>query len=102
MGAALQVRELTADDFGGPELEGCNEVLVETRSDVILDIHSVPRACRILEFDHGLPVARGGGSTVEKCGCVVGRTTRTRRAAIAKTVGKALPTWNGPGIVAKW
>ena len=31
--------ELTAADFGGPELEGCNENLVLTRPDVISDIH---------------------------------------------------------------
>ena len=35
----LQQRELTAEDFGGPALEGCNENLVATRPDVILDIH---------------------------------------------------------------
>ena len=27
-GTNLQLQELTADDFGGPELEGCNEILV--------------------------------------------------------------------------
>jgi 5-methyltetrahydrofolate--homocysteine methyltransferase len=39
MGTMLQQRPLTAADFGGPELEGCNEVLVRTRPDVVLDIH---------------------------------------------------------------
>src|SRR5690349_7932216 len=39
MGTMLQARHLTAADFGGPELEGCNENLVLTRPDVILDIH---------------------------------------------------------------
>src|SRR3954470_358478 len=39
MGTMLQERHLTADDFGGPSLEGCNENLVVTRPDVILDIH---------------------------------------------------------------
>ena len=38
-GTNLQMAELTADDFGGPALEGCNEVLVATRPDVILDLH---------------------------------------------------------------
>ncbi len=38
-GTNLQVRELTADDFGGPALEGCNEVLVDTRPDVVADLH---------------------------------------------------------------
>ncbi len=39
MGTMLQDRELTAADFGGPTLEGCNENLVLTRPDVLLDIH---------------------------------------------------------------
>src|SRR4051812_1125777 len=39
MGTMLQQRHLTADDFGGPALEGCNENLVKTRPDVIVDIH---------------------------------------------------------------
>ena len=39
MGTMLQQRNLTAADFGGPALEGCNENLVQTRPDVVLDIH---------------------------------------------------------------
>ena len=39
MGTMLQDRQLTAADFGGPALEGCNENLVLTRPDVMLDIH---------------------------------------------------------------
>src|ERR1700731_4380953 len=39
MGTMLQQRELTAEDFGGAALEGCNENLVRTRPDVVLDIH---------------------------------------------------------------
>ena len=39
MGTMLQQRSLTAADFGGAALEGCNENLVRTRPDVVLDIH---------------------------------------------------------------
>src|SRR6185437_3851224 len=39
MGTMLQQRHLTAADFGGPALEGCNENLVKTLPDVVLDIH---------------------------------------------------------------
>ena len=39
MGTMLQQRSLTAVDFGGAALEGCNENLVRTRPDVVLDIH---------------------------------------------------------------
>ncbi|HWH31401.1 MAG TPA: homocysteine S-methyltransferase family protein, partial [Egibacteraceae bacterium] len=37
MGTQIQARDLTAEDFAG--LEGCNEVLVRTRPDVIRDVH---------------------------------------------------------------
>jgi 5-methyltetrahydrofolate--homocysteine methyltransferase len=39
MGTMLQQQRLTADDFGGAALEGCNENLVRTRPDVVLGIH---------------------------------------------------------------
>jgi 5-methyltetrahydrofolate--homocysteine methyltransferase len=39
-GTNLQLRDLSADDFGGHELEGCNEILVATRPDVIRDLHA--------------------------------------------------------------
>src|SRR5690349_1756386 len=39
MGTMLHQRNLTAADFGGAALEGCNENLVRTRPDVVLDIH---------------------------------------------------------------
>src|SRR5947208_1684780 len=39
MGTMLQQRDVSAADFGGPALEGCNENLVRTRPDVVLDIH---------------------------------------------------------------
>src|SRR5271156_1480143 len=39
MGTMLQQANLTAEDFGGPDLEGCNENLVMTRPDVVLEIH---------------------------------------------------------------
>jgi 5-methyltetrahydrofolate--homocysteine methyltransferase len=53
MGTAIQARDLGPDDFGGPELDGCNEVLVETRPDVITDIHRgyLAAGADILETD---------------------------------------------------
>ena len=39
-GTYLQEQSLTADDFGGPDLEGCNEILVVTRPDVIRELHA--------------------------------------------------------------
>jgi 5-methyltetrahydrofolate--homocysteine methyltransferase len=39
MGTMIQARSLSADDFGGAALEGCNEHLNLTRPDVIREIH---------------------------------------------------------------
>ena len=39
MGTMLQQANLTAADFGGPVLEGCNENLVVTRPDVVKGVH---------------------------------------------------------------
>lgn len=39
MGTCLQDLDLTAEDFGGEELDGCNENLVFTRPDAIQAIH---------------------------------------------------------------
>ncbi|MBD8497478.1 methionine synthase [Paenibacillus arenosi] len=39
MGTMIQQANLTADDFGGEHLDGCNEILVATRPDIIRDIH---------------------------------------------------------------
>ncbi|HET6953923.1 MAG TPA: methionine synthase [Acidimicrobiales bacterium] len=38
-GTYVQELGLTADDFGGPDLEGCNEMLAVTRPDVIAGMH---------------------------------------------------------------
>ena len=39
MGTSVQGYNLTADDFGGKEYEGCNDYLVITRPDIIQKIH---------------------------------------------------------------
>jgi 5-methyltetrahydrofolate--homocysteine methyltransferase len=52
-GTNLQLRHLGPDDFGGPNLEGCNEVLVDTRPDVIADLHRsfLDVGCDVVESD---------------------------------------------------
>ncbi|MBI3544725.1 MAG: homocysteine S-methyltransferase family protein, partial [Deltaproteobacteria bacterium] len=51
MGTAIQDKNLAADDFGGPDLEGCNEYLVITRPQVISDIHEayLKAGCDVVE-----------------------------------------------------
>ncbi|MFQ5589118.1 MAG: methionine synthase [Nitrospiria bacterium] len=41
MGTMIQDRNLSADDFGGADFEGCNEYLNLTRPDVIQSIHEI-------------------------------------------------------------
>lgn len=41
MGTMIQARDLSAQDFGGAEFEGCNEYLNLTRPDVIQSIHEI-------------------------------------------------------------
>ena len=39
MGTNLQVQNLTAEDFGGAEYEGCNEYLVHTKPEAVAQVH---------------------------------------------------------------
>ena len=39
MGTNLQVQNLTAEDFGGAEYEGCNEYLVHTNPEAVAKVH---------------------------------------------------------------
>ncbi|HIK30934.1 MAG TPA: methionine synthase [Oscillatoriales cyanobacterium M59_W2019_021] len=39
MGTNLQVQNLTAEDFGGAEYEGCNEYLVHTKPEAVARVH---------------------------------------------------------------
>ncbi|MBV9660735.1 MAG: methionine synthase [Acidimicrobiales bacterium] len=52
-GTNLQLCHLGPDDFGGPALEGCNEILVDTRPDVVADLHRsfVEVGCDVIETD---------------------------------------------------
>ncbi|MEM9216238.1 MAG: methionine synthase [Cyanobacteria bacterium P01_F01_bin.150] len=45
MGTSLQDQNLTADDFGGADYEGCNEYLVETKPDAVSKVHRAFLEC---------------------------------------------------------
>jgi len=53
MGTNLQLAELTAEDFGGPDLEGCNELLVVSRPDAVDRVHRsfFEVGCDVVETD---------------------------------------------------
>ena len=52
-GTSLQQMNLTADDFGGAALEGCNENLVFTRPDAVQAVHRqfLEAGCDVIETD---------------------------------------------------
>ncbi len=51
MGTAIQARDLSPEDYGGADLEGCNEHLVRTRPDVVEEIHRayLEAGCDVVE-----------------------------------------------------
>ncbi len=53
MGTNLQLLGLGPGDFGGPELEGCNEILIETRPDLVTEVHRsfYEVGCDVVETD---------------------------------------------------
>jgi 5-methyltetrahydrofolate--homocysteine methyltransferase len=53
MGTNLQALGLEEDDFGGPFLEGCNEMLCVTRPEVIAELHRCffEAGCQVVETD---------------------------------------------------
>ena len=52
-GTSLQGQNLTAEDFGGPELEGCNENLVITKPEAVQAVHRqfLEVGCDVIETD---------------------------------------------------
>jgi 5-methyltetrahydrofolate--homocysteine methyltransferase len=99
MGTMLQRAQLTAEDFGGEEYEGCNELLNVTRPDVILQIHEA-------YLDAGADIIEtntfGATSVVLAEYDVQQRTTAINRAAarIACTARDHFSTADHPRYVA--
>ena len=52
-GTSLQQMDLSAEDFGGEVLEGCNENLVVTRPDAVQAVHRqfLEAGCDVIETD---------------------------------------------------
>jgi len=99
MGTGIQERELSEDDFGGPDLEGCNEMLAVTRPDVLSELHAayLEVGCEVIETDtfgaFAIPLAEYG---------VAERTHELNVAAarVAKDVASSYSTPERPRWVA--
>jgi len=98
MGTSLQAAELTAADFGGDELEGCNEVLVRTRPDVVERVHR-----DFLEVGvHAVQTDTFGGApwVLDEYGLGADTEELNRRAAeVARRAADAFATPGDPRFV---
>jgi 5-methyltetrahydrofolate--homocysteine methyltransferase len=87
-GTALQGVTLTADDFGGPELEGCNENLCETRPDVVDGVHEayLSVGCDVVETNSfgGTPLVLAEYGLAHKAFDLNADAARIARAACAR------------------
>jgi len=98
-GTSLQQLNLTAEDFGGPELEGCNENLVVTRPDAVQAVHRqfLEAGCDVIETD-----TFGAASVVlAEYGLQDQAFALNKRAAeLARTVAQEYSTAEKPRFVA--
>ena len=81
MGTNIQLQNLTADDFGGPQLEGCNEYLLISKPEAVEKVHAAffEVGCDVVETDSfgstAVVLAEyniaefQSGATGEACGC---------------------------------
>lgn len=99
MGTAIQDLNLTAEDFGGPEYEGCNEYLVHTRPDVISGIHEayLKAGADIIETDTfgGTPVVLDEFGLGDKT-----HTLNEQAARLARRAAEKHSTADRPRFVA--
>ncbi|HYN22527.1 MAG TPA: methionine synthase [Thermoanaerobaculia bacterium] len=87
-GTALQGVTLTADDFGGPELEGCNENLCETRPDVVDGVHEayLSAGCDVVETNSfgGTPLVLAEYGLAHKAYDLNAASSRIARAVCSR------------------
>ena len=87
-GTALQAVHLTADDFGGPELEGCNENLCATRPDVVDGVHEgyLTAGCDVVETNSfgGTPLVLAEYGLAHKAYDLNAAAARIARGACAR------------------
>jgi 5-methyltetrahydrofolate--homocysteine methyltransferase len=98
-GTNLQLRDLGPDDFGGPALEGCVDILVDTRPDVVADLHRsfFEVGCDVVETNSfgAFPVVLAEYGIPERA-----RELNIKAARIAREVASGYSTPDRPRWVA--
>ncbi|MGB1288044.1 MAG: homocysteine S-methyltransferase family protein, partial [Aggregatilineales bacterium] len=89
MGTSVQDQNLTAEDFGGEQYDGCNDYLVMTRPDVIQAIHEsfLAVGSEVVETD----TFRGNRLTLDEYG--LGDITIELNQTAARIARKACDIW---------
>ncbi|MGH9488368.1 MAG: methionine synthase [Terriglobales bacterium] len=97
MGTMLQQRQLSAADFGGPALDGCNENLVCTRPDVIVDVHRqyLEAGADIIETDSfgSTPIVLAEYGLEARAEAISREAARLARQAADAAATSARPRW---------
>ncbi|MCM3783883.1 methionine synthase [Neobacillus mesonae] len=92
MGTMIQQENLTAEDFGGEELDGCNEMLVLTKPELIQTIHE-----RYLEAGaHLIETNTFGATSVVLAEYDIQDKAREINLAAAKLARQAVDKYNSP------
>ena len=108
MGTSLQLADLSAEDYGGPALEGCSEAVVLHRPDVVKAIHRsfLDVGCDVVEANafgaFGVVLAEYGlQDRVEEINVTAARLAREAAEEAAAAAGDGRPRWvagnMGPG-----
>ncbi|NJO85413.1 MAG: dihydropteroate synthase, partial [Synechococcaceae cyanobacterium RM1_1_27] len=99
MGTSLQTQNLTAEDFGGAELEGCNEILVLSKPEAVAQVHAsfLAAGADVIETD-----TFGGTSVVLAEYDIADKAYDINRAAaaLARQVADQYSTPDKPRFVA--
>lgn len=99
MGTNLQVQNLTAEDFGGAQYEGCNEYLVHTKPEAVETVHRgfLEAGADVIETDTfgGTRITLGEFDLADKA-----YSLNKTAAELAKRVANAYSTPEKPRFVA--
>ncbi|MCP4435938.1 MAG: methionine synthase [Actinomycetia bacterium] len=98
-GTWLQEQDLTAEDYGGEEFEGCTDILVDTRPDVIAQMHReyLEAGADVVETDSfgSFAVPLGEYGIAERA-----RELSRKSAEVARAVADEFSTVDRPRFVA--